>query len=408
MLIEVISIGSEILKGSICDTNFQFIAQKFLEHGYKIFQHHTVSDHEKEIKEVFLRSYGRSDLVIVMGGLGPTLDDKTKYAICSALSEKLEFNSAYFEMLITRYGKEYPSFKEQSFLPTSCTLLSNTLGTAAGILFEKKNKKVVLVPGVPSEMKEMISSEILPILKRSDKEGKTKSFLRVCMVHLKEMELNQTLEELSSLSANLEVGVYPGYGIVRAEFAGEVSELEICQLKMKERFSSYIYSFSDVSLPKAIYEIMTKNKKTLALAESCTGGGVSSKIVSISGASEYFLGSIIAYSNFLKSSVLGVKKESLNKYGAVSNQVAREMAEGALKVTNADYAISITGVAGPLGGSKDKPVGLAFCSLAIRGGRSFVWNIQATATGKREIVIEFFENFILGALYRYIAHQINP
>jgi len=293
-------------------------------------------------------------------------------------------------------------------LPTSCTLLSNTLGTAAGILFEKKNKKVVLVPGVPSEMKEMISSEILPILKRSDKEGKTKSFLRVCMVHLKEMELNQTLEELSSLSANLEVGVYPGYGIVRAEFAGEVSELEICQLKMKERFSSYIYSFSDVSLPKAIYEIMTKNKKTLALAESCTGGGVSSKIVSISGASEYFLGSIIAYSNFLKSSVLGVKKESLNKYGAVSNQVAREMAEGALKVTNADYAISITGVAGPLGGSKDKPVGLAFCSLAIRGGRSFVWNIQATATGKREIVIEFFENFILGALYRYIAHQINP
>ena len=408
MLVEVISIGSEILKGSIVDTNFQFIAQKFLEYGYKISQHHTVSDQEEEIKEVFLTSFHRSDLVIVMGGLGPTLDDKTKYAICSALNENLEFNPIYFEKLVARYGKEHPSFKEQSFLPTSCTLLSNPLGTAAGILFEKKNKKVVLVPGVPSEMKEMISSEILPRIKSSDKEGKVKGFLQVCMVHLKEMELNQTLEELSSLSPDLEVGVYPGYGIVRAEFVGGMSDLEICRSKMKERFSSYIYSFSDRSLPKALYEIMTKNNKTLSVAESCTGGGISSKIVSISGASEFFLGSIVSYSNFLKSSLLGVKIESLNKYGAVSDQVAREMAEGALKVTNSDYALSITGVAGPLGGSKDKPVGLAFCSLAIRGGESFVWNIQATATGKREIVIEFFENFILGALYRHIAYQINP
>ena len=235
------------------------------------------------------------------------------------------------------------------------------------------------------------------------------------MIGLSENEIDPCLKVLQKSMPSIQIGIYPSYGPIQVEFLlhyQNEEELFLAKKKIeseiKEKFSSFIYSDDHPSIALAIQKILINQKQTLAAAESCTGGMIAAKITENSGSSEFFLGSLVVYSNLLKERVLGVDKDILKKFGAVSSETVHQMLKNTQKITAADYVIAVSGIAGPLGGSSDKPVGLVYCGLMGPNGKTFVWKILAKGRGKRESVIEYTTQYILGVLYRYITFAINP
>lgn len=415
MQIEIVTIGNELLGGKTVDTNFSYIAKRLSEEGFCVFQHITISDDPSRIEQAVSDALTRSSVVFTTGGLGPTLDDQTKKILSKMFGKELLLNSSIKEDLIKRFGKELASLEEQSTVPMDTKILKNSVGTAPGFLFEKEGKSVFVMPGVPLEMITMFEEQLLPQLRQLCKSYQPLHVQTLHLCHLIENQLDPLLRELDILYPQVEKGIYPGYGVLSVELKTKTTssdqaqkDLQDCVDYIAKQYGTYIFSKENKSIAQVIQEWMVSHKKTLVLAESCTGGHLAAKLVDIPGASAYFLGSIVCYHDQFKIDPLRVKKETLKTYGAVSEQVVYEMVQGALKLSGADFALAVSGIAGPSGGSLEKPIGTVWCGLGIQGKEPYIGKILAKGRGKRASVIEYTANFMLGALWRHIAYNIKP
>ncbi len=375
MKAEIITIGDEILIGQIVDTNSAWIAEQFNLNGIEIYQITSVHDDHQHILEAMKKAEEKVDLVVLTGGLGPTKDDITKNALCEYFNTKLVFHEPTFEHIKKRFTKFNIEInklnRDQALVPEICTVLFNKIGTAPGMWFEKNDTFFVSMPGVPFEMKYLVEYQVLPRLRES---GKTQAIYHktVLTQGVPESMLAIKIEKWEdALPQNIKLAYLPNPMSVRLRLSAigiDIDELkkqvEAEVEKLQQIIPDDIYGFDNETMSEVIGRFLKQKGKTLSVAESCTGGYISHLITSIPGSSEYYSGSVTAYSNNVKISALGVKEESLAEFGAVSEQVAKEMALGVKKALQTDYAISTTGIAGPDGGTQEKPVGTVWIAVA--------------------------------------------
>ena len=375
MKAEIITIGDEILIGQIVDTNSAWIAEQFNLSGIEIYQITSIHDDAEHIKTAIREAETNVDLVLLTGGLGPTKDDITKETLCEYFKTKLVLHEPSLEHIKNRFQKRNIDLnrlnRDQALVPKSCTVLPNKAGTAPGIWFERNDTVIVSIPGVPFEMKYFVESEILPRLRE---KGKAKAIYHktVQTQGLPESMLAEKIEQWeSALPENIKLAYLPNPMSIRLRLSatgGTVGKLKEQVEKeielLKKIIPDNIFGFDNETLSEVIGRKLCKNKKTLAVAESCTGGFISHLITSVPGSSDYYNGGITAYSNAIKQKNLKVNPSSLSKFGAVSEQVAREMVRGAKQFFNADYAVATTGIAGPGGGTDEKPVGMVWIAVA--------------------------------------------
>ncbi|MBT3385265.1 MAG: competence/damage-inducible protein A [Prolixibacteraceae bacterium] len=375
MKAEIITIGDEILIGQIIDTNSAWIAEQFNLNGIEICRITTVRDKHDHIVEALKNAEQKMDLVILTGGLGPTKDDITKNTLCEYFNTKLVFHEATFEHIKNRFSKRNIDLnklnRDQALVPESCTVLPNKTGTAPGMWFEKNNVIFVSLPGVPFEMKYLVEHEVIPRLQQNGK--KIAIFHKTVLTQgIPESMLAEKIEDWeTALPENIKLAYLPNPMSVRLRLSATGSSEIILQQqveteieKLQQIIPESIYGFDNETMAEVIGKLLKVSGKTLAVAESCTGGYISHLITSVPGSSAYYKGSVSAYSNQVKQNILGVNESSLIKYGAVSEVVAKEMALGVKKTLDTDFAVATTGIAGPEGGTEEKPVGTIWIAVA--------------------------------------------
>lgn len=390
MAVEIIAIGNEVVDGSILNTNATWLAERLSEEGYEVLYHSAVPDEPTLMKDALGRALSRAQVVVVTGGLGPTVDDITMDVAADFFGVPLEPDLGALEKIqhfFSSTGRELtPNQERQAWLPRGSLALTNGRGTAPGAYRVHEGVHFVFFPGVPSEMELMFEQGFLPRL-RTVLQPKTKRYLKVLRCFgLPEGKMDHRLREevekkLEALKVNLGFRVrFPTVDIriwTQAQSAEEGNKrLDQGQREILIKLGKYIFGEGEDSLSEIVGSLLQKKQKTLAVAESCTGGLLASSITDVSGASEYFLEGVVTYSNESKQDILGVSAESLRKYGAVSSQVALEMARGIRKRASSDYSIAVTGIAGPTGGTPDKPVGTVHIAVIHPNGeweRKFVF-----------------------------------
>ena len=378
MKAEIITIGDEILIGQIVDTNAAWIAEQFNLSGIEIYQITSVHDDTEHIKEALQKAEVKVDLVVLTGGLGPTKDDITKHALCEYFNTKLVFHEPTFEHIKQRFKNRNIDLnklnRDQALVPEACTVLANKAGTAPGMWFEKNDTIFVSVPGVPFEMKYLVENEIL---QRLQNNGKTKAIFHktVQTQGLPESMLAERIENWeNSLPKNIKLAYLPNPMSVRLRLSAIGNNLNELKVevqdeieRLKQLIPDHIFGFDNETLAEVIGRMLLENDQTLAVAESCTGGYISHLITSVSGSSGWYKGGVTAYSNEIKQQLLNVSAETLEKHGAVSEQVVCEMAEGARRKMNTDFSVATSGIAGPTGGTEEKPVGTVWIAVATPG-----------------------------------------
>ncbi len=375
MLAEIITIGDEILIGQVVDTNSAWMGQELNKIGVSVKQITSVSDQAEHIKQALDEAQQRADLILMTGGLGPTKDDVTKLTLSSYFNMPLrrdEATLAHVSDIFARLNRPMIEANiKQADVPDGCTVIQNKNGTAPCMWFEVNGKIFVSMPGVPFEMMYLMEEEILPRIK--------KAFNLSAIIHkailtagLGESFLAQQIEDIEEqLPSHIKLAYLPKLGQVRLRLSGtgadeEALEKEIGQFAQQiiTRIAKHVVIDQDIALEKAILDRMESKGLTLSTAESCTGGYISHLITQHAGSSAVFAGGAVAYSYDLKESTLGVKHETLTTYGAVSEQTVKEMAEGAISHFKTDYAIAVSGIAGPGGGLPGKPVGTVWIAVA--------------------------------------------
>jgi nicotinamide-nucleotide amidase len=376
---EVISVGTEIILGSTLNTNTYYITQRLAEIGIDVLFHTSVVDDSKLLKDVINVGLNRADILIFTGGLGPTADDMTKEVVSETLGLELKLDKD-MECNIKKYfdkmnGSMPSNNTKQAYKPKGSQFLTNEMGTAPGIYIEWNGKILILLPGPPKEMKFMFDKYAIPLIKQ-DYTIKIKT---INTIGIGESKLETVLKDIIQGQENPTIATYAKEGkvdikvVARGSDEKKVDKLlnEIIE-KIDGKIHKYIYSYNDESIEEVVYKKLKANNMKIAFCESCTGGLISSRFTSIPGVSEVFDRGIVTYSNRAKVEELGVKKNTLDKYGAVSEQVALEMATGLLNKAGVDIALSTTGLAGPSGGTEDKPVGLVYIGIAAKN-HSFVF-----------------------------------
>jgi nicotinamide-nucleotide amidase len=375
MKAEIITIGDEILIGQIVDTNSAWMAEQFNIHGIEIYQITSVHDSREHILEALKNAVGKVDLVVVTGGLGPTKDDITKKTLCEFFGSELVMHEPTLEHIKNRFVKRNIDInklnRDQALVPDNSTVLFNLLGSAPGLWFESNNTIFVSLPGVPFEMKYLVENEVLP---RLVKIGKTKAIYHKTILTqgIPESMLAMKIEDFeNNLPANVKLAYLPSPMAVRLRLSAmgtDKTELEKLVetevIKLQQIIPDAIYGYGNETMAEGIGKLLVSSRKTLGVTESCTGGFISHLITSVPGCSAWYKGSVIAYANEVKQNVLGVQTETLEKFGAVSEETAREMAAGARKVLHVNFAVATTGIAGPDGGTPDKPVGTVWIAVA--------------------------------------------
>jgi nicotinamide-nucleotide amidase len=377
VLAEVITIGDEILYGQITDTNTQWMGVELGKLGIKIVQKTSIGDSEAEILRILAEAEARADVILITGGLGPTKDDITKKTLCKYFDDELVINEdalGFITDFFTKRGREVSEINRmQAAVPSRCTYLANKTGTAPGMWFERNGKVFVSMPGVPYEMKYLMTNEVLPRVNSFFKTPILKHQV-IRTIGIGESMLAERIEDWEdNLPKNIKLAYLPSFGQVRLRLTGlgedeahlkEQIDLEV--EKLLPQISKFVFSLEDEDLEYAIGRMLKESKQTVSVAESCTGGYVSHLITKVAGSSAYFMGSVVSYSNEAKMNVLGVKPETLEAHGAVSEETIKEMAEGVRKVMNTDYGIATSGVAGPDGGTDEKPVGTIWLAVASK------------------------------------------
>lgn len=362
MSIEIIAIGNEVLSGMTINSNAAYLGKRLAEEGWVTNRHTVLPDDRDMLTKGLQEALKRSSLVIATGGLGPTIDDIT--SSCAATL-----------------------FEEVS------QTIPNSVGSALGLIYRSAKHTLILLPGIPTEMEPMFEESVLPYLHKMfpPKEKLLQEALHLAL--LKEQEVDPFLRELKGV----ECGIYPAYGTLTVRLTSkDKSALQVAVESVKKKFGSYL--FPTEKIEEAIHEWFLSNQMTLALAESCTGGLIAAHLVAIPEASKYFLGSLVTYSDALKKNVLGVSANTLKTKGAVSREAATEMLQGVFKVTGADYGIAVTGIAGPSGGSAEKPVGTIWYAIGQNGKPPEIGTFLAK--GNRRTIILQASHKLLGLLYQ--------
>ena len=387
---EIICVGTELLMGQTLNTNSRFLARELASLGIPSYRQIVVGDNYDRLYEQIKESAGRSDLVILTGGLGPTTDDITMGVAADVAGKELVFDEESFNNITEYFRRLFRNMpknnRKQAMLPEGATILKNNNGTAPGAMFEyscpttedpDRVVHFVLLPGPPSEMSLMFTNEARPILeKMSDSKFITKF---VHLFGIGEAAAAERISDLIDAQTNPTIAPYASEGeclfrvTQRVDNGEEEKDLITPILDvMKERFGQCIYEIGDRPLKQVAYDLLLEKNKTVCFAESCTAGMVSSEFVDIPGASQVFMGSVVSYGNKVKTNLLGVSDDVLENLGAVSRECAQEMAEGARKLLGTDIAVSITGIAGPTGESAAKPVGLVYLAIADEKGTDVI------------------------------------
>jgi nicotinamide-nucleotide amidase len=406
MYIEVVSIGDELLKGIIVNTNVTFISRTLFEHGYAACRHTVFSDDPRVLDKELRAALSRSSVIITTGGLGCTLDDHTRQIASALFTSELQYNELVGEDIKKRFGTTL-DLKEQATIPVKAMPLLNTVGMAPGLVFTAQNKMLILLPGVPLEMQVMFTDQVLPLLQERFPLLRKKEYVKLNLCLLNESEADPFLRELKKRFADVDIGIYPSFGTLSLLLSSEnKDQLARAKQECQTQFHSYLFTSENSKIEEAVQHWFIQHRKTLALAESCTGGTIASQIVSVPGASAYFLGSFVVYSDAFKTTLLGVSKKTLETYGAVSKECVQEMLEGVFQNSAADYAIAVSGIAGPTGGSSQKPVGTVWAAIGERGKPADIGHFAIT--GPRSKIIQKSSSSLLGALFRKIAYGIAP
>lgn len=384
MISEIISIGDEILIGQIVNTNSVFIAKELNKIGIEVGQITAISDNSKKIINSLNLAKERADIVIITGGLGPTKDDLTKHTLCKYFNDVLIENKDvldHIEEIFLKYVSTPINEKNraQALLPSKAKIFKNNYGTACGMCFKKENVYFISLPGVPFEMKEIFEIEILPFLKSE--------FSRQIIVHktiltygLGESAIAERIESWeNSLPKSIKLAYLPNLGRVRLRLSSKGSNEKQINKKINDSINELYPLLEDIivgiegetSIEKRIFELFKSHSKTLSLAESCTGGKIASRIVNLSGASQYFKGGLIPYNNNAKESLLNIPRVVIDKFSDVSEEVAMRMAIEVRKKFNSDISLAVTGNAGPLKGNNNEPIGKVFIAVSSEN-KSFV------------------------------------
>ena len=376
MKAEIISVGTEILLGDILNTNTQFLARELASLGIDVYYQSVVGDNEDRLLKLFEESLNRSDIVITTGGLGPTKDDLTKEVAARYFGQELVLDENSWEKIKSYFEKlgKLPSSnnKKQAYFPKEAIILKNNNGTAPGAILKKDKKIIIVLPGPPKEMESMYHESVKPYLKSLSEEIMVSKTLKFCGIG--ESYLEEKLVDLIKKQSNPTIAPYAKESEVSLRITAKAKKYEEAMnlinpmvLEIENRVGKYLYSIDYKNLEDVLVENLIKNNLTISVAESCTGGMVSSTLINYPGVSSVFMEGCVTYSNESKIKSLHVKKETLDKFGAVSKETAMEMAKGIAERYKTNIGISTTGIAGPEGGSDDKPVGLVYFGIYING-----------------------------------------
>jgi len=373
MSIEIVAIGNEVLAGMILNCNATYLSEKLEDEGWQIHRHTVLPDDPGSITLGLQEALNRSLFVINTGGLGPMIDDIT--LPCA----------------------------ENIFDQTPQTI-HNLVGSSSGFLFRSTHKTLILLPGVPQEMESIFEQSVMPFL-RPPFPIENKRFQKTTYFSLiKELDIDPFIRNLKARYPKIDCGIYPGFGVLPLKLRSyDQALLEQVDLQIEREFKAHIFHSKSGKLEEAIQDWFISHKKTLACAESCTGGSLASHLTAIAGSSDYFLGSLVTYSNELKCRLLGVSSETLCSKGAVSEEAVMEMVEGLLKVTKADWGIAVSGIAGPGGGTPENPVGTIWYAIGEKGQKPIAGTLFARGT--RQMIILQTVNKVLGLLWKRLSHS---
>lgn len=413
MTVELISVGTEILMGNIVNTNAAFLSEQCVGLGLACYHQSVVGDNEERMREAFRTAIGRSDIVIVSGGLGPTKDDLTKEVAADVMGQKLvedphtrERIRSYFDR-IKKTDITENNWK-QAMLPEGAKVLDNDHGTAPGVVLEKEGRRMILLPGPPGELIPMFREKVRPYLSSMQEEQMYSCMVKICSVG--ESRAETMVADLLDGQSNPTIAPYAKTGEVHFRITARASTKEEADRlmepvisEMKKRFGDRIYTMDEnETLEEVVIGLLAKQDLTITTVESCTGGLLAGRLVNVPGASKVLERGMVTYSNGAKVQMAGVSEQTLKEKGAVSEETAQEMAEGGRKEAKADVGISITGVAGPEGGTKEKPVGMVCMACSVRGKvRTETFHFFGNRAQVREASVARALNLIREELLKY-------
>ncbi|KAB1439320.1 competence/damage-inducible protein A [Candidatus Galacturonibacter soehngenii] len=376
MVVELISVGTELLLGNTVNTNASFLAEKCAALGLSLYYQTTVGDNFNRLEETLQVALNRSDVVILTGGLGPTQDDLTKEVAAKVMGKALVEDTHTKERITEYFNKsQVKTITEnnwkQALIPEGAIVVDNNNGTAPGIIIEENNKSIIMLPGPPNELIPMFMEEIYGYLNKLQPEIIYSQIVKLCGIG--ESTAETMIQDLISEQSNPTIAPYAKVGEVHLRVTAKARDEEEAKKlikpvvkELKARFGNNVFSTDEnETLEEAVIKLLTKNELTLTTAESCTGGMLAARLVNVPGVSEVFRQGFITYSNKSKRKILSVQKSTLKKFGAVSEKTAKEMAKGGVFATDSDLCVSITGIAGPDGGTEEKPVGLVYIACYI-------------------------------------------
>ena len=419
MTVEIIAVGTEILLGNIVNTNAAYLAEKCAGLGLSCYHQDVVGDNEERLMETIRLALTRADIILLSGGLGPTQDDLTKEAAAKVMGKALYLHEPSREAIRQFFAERNLEITEnnwkQAMVPEGCTVVENPGGTAPGIIMAENGKHVVLMPGPPGELIPMFERSIMPYLAGLTSGVIYSQTVKICGVG--ESKAESMVEDLVDAQSNPTIATYAKIGEVHlrvtatAQDEKEAKKLVKPMVKeLKGRFGNHVYTTdSEVTLEKAVVDLLMANKLTACTVESCTGGMLSARLINVPGVSEVFKSGYVTYSNKSKRKLLGIKKNILMKHGAVSEQIAREMAKTAAILARTDVSVSTTGIAGPDGGTPEKPVGLVYigcnvcgritvkeCHFNGNGEKIRESTVSAALSLMRECILQYYSEVTFG------------
>lgn len=414
MTAHLLTIGDEILIGQITDTNSAWMAQQLNLIGIQVTKMISISDTDQAIREALDQSFQETDLVLMTGGLGPTKDDITKKSLADYFGHQMVFSQVIYdhiEALFAKWGrKPSQAHHAQSFMPDQAKILINQAGTAPGMWFEKDGKYAVSMPGVPYEMKYLMEHEVIPLIQKSF-PGQPIVHRTILTIGEGESRLAHRIEDFeNNLPLHIKLAYLPNLGQVRLRLSATGPDEDVLNKELEEKVAElhelipqFIFGYEKETIAEVVGRMLVEEGKTIGFAESCTGGYLSHTITTTPGSSAYFQGSVITYANELKEKILGVSAETLAEHGAVSEQTVIEMVKGGLAILETDIVVSISGIAGPSGGTPEKPVGTIWVAVGDKNrvkttklqlGKTRLNNIKYTCTAALNMV----RQFLLGTL----------
>lgn len=427
MKAEVLTIGDELLRGEIVDSNKSFLSDRLLQLDIETRFHSTVADDPADIRDSLVRATDRCEVVLVSGGLGPTRDDITVETLAATFGRSLFLDQDSLDSLekfFSRLGREMSDLnRKQAYFPEGAEILLNPIGTAPGCMLEVAGSVIFCMPGVPRELYLMMDEQVLP---RISTRLSSKTVVRARLLRtfgIGESNLDEKLGDLARNDRDLKLGFRTSFPdnyirpvIKSNDEASAVKKLDAICASIKERLGELVYAEGETSMEEVVGQLLISANKTLATAESCTAGLIAHKITEVPGSSSYFLGGVAAYANEAKQKFLGVENDLLSRHGAVSREVACAMAEGARTRFGSDIAVSTTGISGPGGGSEEKPVGLVFIGLAdASGSEAYSFVISLDRKRHRELsaqlALDWVRRKLLGVAYippQFLRQRDSP